>query len=391
MNKIEPRRRFSTGVALACWLLVVGCRSDDTQVIDNKLVPLSLTENLQISTEHEDVLIGNFSGLAISSDGTIYAADGQRQQIHYFSSEGAYRGSIGEEGSGPGEFLGLDARLRILSDTLYVRDRSAGRITFFDLNTNQLSGSFNLPNSSIDDIPLGQPRDMFPMPGGNVLVSFVNPYFEAPNEGEKPHMVTFSLLDKTGEFTEKKLFQIPVLYPINQTLPLLSSGSINVVAGLSFYPDTRISADQEGNLFIANSDSLLIRLYSEHGRNVAKLTATPPMTELTESHLDSIADARDSPVYRRLLDDVIRVAGRPDYWPAFDYFLIDDSGRFWVKLLHPGKSEQTWWVFDPEGKLMWDFQLSIDVDLHQIKGDHVYGLSQSGGGLATIIRYRIEH
>lgn len=384
------RGRTFTGIAYICLLLMVGCSSEDPQISGEKLAPLTLTENLQITADQESALVVDFSGLAIDSDGTIYVADRQLQLIHVFSSGGEYLDSIGEEGHGPGEFVTLDSHLRILSDTLYVRDRSAGRITFFDLETHQLAGSFNLPNSSIDDRPMGRSRDMFPMPGGEVLVSFVNPYYEAPREGEKPHMVTLSLLDKTGKFAEKSLIQFPVLFPIDQTLPLLSSGGINVVSGLSFYPDTRMAVDPEGNLFIGNSDSLKIRQYNEQGKEIATLKSTPSMTALTSTHLDSLADARESPGFRSLLDDVISLAGRPSHWPVFDYFLVDDAGGCWVKLLEPGKPEQTWWVFNEEGQLTWSFTMSSEVDLYQIQDDQAYGIRRTSGDLATVVRYRID-
>lgn len=369
---------------------MAGCSPEDSQIPGEKLAPLTLTENLQITADQESALVVDFSGLAIDSDGTIYVADRQLQKIHVFSSGGEYLDSIGGEGRGPGEFVALDSHLRILSDTLYVRDRSAGRITFFFLETHQLAGTFNLPNSSIDDRPMGRSRDMFPMPGGEVLVSFVNPYYEAPREGEKPHMVTLSLFDKTGKFAEKSLIQFPVLFPIDQTLPLVSSGSINVVSGLSFYPDTQMAVDPEGNLFIGNSDSLKIQQYNEQGKEIATLKSTPSMTALTSTHLDSLASARESPGFRNLLDDVISLAGRPSHWPVFDYFLVDDAGGCWVKLLEPGKPEQTWWVFNEEGQLTWSFTMSSEVDLYQIQNDQAYGIRQTAGDLATVVRYRID-
>ncbi|MEX0771890.1 MAG: 6-bladed beta-propeller, partial [Balneolales bacterium] len=355
MNKIKE---FAF-IICAGWSLTISCSSEDP-AITSELNQLNITEDLRILADHEDVLIGNFSGLTVDKKGIIYVADSQLQKIHLFSPGGEYIESIGREGRGPGDFVRMDAHLRILSDTLYVKDNNTHRISLFNLNSRQLIRTLNIPDAELDNIPMGRSRDIFPMPDGTLLVSFLNPYIHSPEESAERHKITISRIDNSGEFVEKNILQLPVLFPTNQMVVLLSSNAINIMSGLSFYPDTRMGIDPDGNLFIGNTDSLSIWQYHDNGNKAAALEGTPPVIALTTAHLDSISDSRGL----NNLDEVFNKAGRPENWPAYEYFLFDDRGRCWIKLKQPGKPEQTWWVFDENKELKWNFQLPEEINLY---------------------------
>ena len=54
--------------------------------------------------DEESVLIGLIAQALVGDDETIYLLDGQLNQIEVFSADGEHQGTIGREGSGPGEF-----------------------------------------------------------------------------------------------------------------------------------------------------------------------------------------------------------------------------------------------------------------------------------------------
>lgn len=371
-------------------LLISSCSDESETSAVTDLQTLTPIQDLEISADRDEVLVGRFTGLEVDENGMIYSVDDQLQQIHLFSPEGEYLESLGREGRGPGEFTRIDPGIRIQSNTLYVKDRGVQRIHLFDLDSRELAGEFNIPDETIGDTPMGTLRDMFPMDDGTMLVSFINPYFQAPQEDEEPKMITISRLNRTGEFMEQNLVQIPSLFPSEQRLALLSSGTINVMTGLTFYPNTRMAVDPGSNLYMGNSDSLIIRRYDKNGNVTGALEAAPPLTSLTNTHLDSIAAGRDSPAYRSLLDDVFDEAGRPEFWPVFDYFLFDDSGRCWIKLIDPGDEQQTWWIFEVDGEPAWEFKLPTAINLYKIVNGKAYGIIQPEDDVSSIVRYLID-
>jgi len=352
---------------------------------------LSLTKDLNISADNSNILAGNFSGLAVDENGNIYAADTELQKIHIFSSDGRYLSSLGRRGEGPGEFTRLEPNIRILSDTLYVEDNSAKRINLFNLKTRHPAGTINIPDAKIEGISMGTLRDMFPLLDGSILVSFVNHYLTTtpPQEGDTPHMMTVSLVNKAGKFIEKELLQLPTPFPSGQGL-VYRGAAVNVFPNLSFYPDIRMNTDPDGHLYVGKSDSLIIRKYNKDGEPAGIfIRETYPPKPLTTAYIDSLHDRYDSSrgsIFKKAISE----AGIPNYWPVFQDFLFDDTGRCWVQLLHPEKSDQTWWVFDRNGKPKWEFKLPTEVKIHTVKNGKVYGILQPPEDIPSIVRYQID-
>ncbi|MEX2639969.1 MAG: hypothetical protein WD266_04750, partial [Balneolales bacterium] len=63
-------------IICAGWSLTISCSSEDP-AITSELDQLNITEDLRILADHENVLIGNLSGLTVDKKGIIYVADSQ--------------------------------------------------------------------------------------------------------------------------------------------------------------------------------------------------------------------------------------------------------------------------------------------------------------------------
>ncbi|MCW9712255.1 6-bladed beta-propeller [Aliifodinibius salicampi] len=362
-------------------LLMVGCTSNDgSSGIDN-LESIVLTEDLVIPAESDDVLIGNFKGLSVDKSGNMYVADTRLQKIHQFSSEGRYRESIGREGKGPEEFEGLNSNIKIKSDTLYVLQNNAREIDLFDLNSNQHIRTVNIKDAELDNRSIGSPQNMFPLPNGDILVSFSNPYFRVPEEGDEPHYITVSKINPYGTFIDLKILQLPELYPSNQKLVYLESNSMTVFT-TEFYPDIEMASDREGNLYIGKSDSLNFQQYNQDGELIGEPKGISRPVPFTSSDLDSLANDRMS-TFKKAVNE----AGEPDYWPSFQSFTVDESGRYWVQQHHPGKKVQVWQVLDSNGAPQWKFELPADVTLFEVTEGRAYGIQDTAEGLPSVIRY----
>jgi hypothetical protein len=100
---------------------------------DHQTATHELTQRMTLS-ETNDLLFGRLSALLIASDGVVLVADQQLYTIHQFDADGAYIGSIGQEGRGPGEFEAIGNMSFGLNDSLYVWDWSATRLSIFARN-----------------------------------------------------------------------------------------------------------------------------------------------------------------------------------------------------------------------------------------------------------------
>src|SRR5690625_1913795 len=310
--------------------LISSCNSENQSSKGPGLKTLTLIEDISISPNIPGTSIGDFSGLSVDSEGSIYAADVRLKKIHHFSSKGGYLGSLGHKVKGPGEFISLDTKIRVESDTLYVKDNIAKRISLFDRKTYQLIRIINIPNTKINSDPIGSLKQMFPLQNGNILVAFVNSYTMAPKTTDPPRMTTISILSPYGNFIEKNCFQFSTPFPAGQKFAILNSGAINVFTGLSFYPDIKMAIGPKEHLYVGKSDSLLIREYDRSWKIIDNLSYNYVPPTLTNVNIDSILENRSNS-FEKAIEEV---GGFPDKWPVLQNFLIDDMGRSWIELVN---------------------------------------------------------
>lgn len=372
-------------IGLSC-LMVLNCTAQE-ETSTNRAVDLKvliLEEDMRIPLDHPEVLPGSFSGIAVDDENIIYAADTRLNKIHLFSPNGSYIESLGQSGEGPGEFIDLDPHIRIEADTLYVKDSSNYRINMFSLETRQPAGTMIIPNESINGVSMGQPRDMLPLPDGYLLISFVNPYIFPPEESEPLRMTTLSLIDKSGAFSEKNFLQIPTPFPTDQKLAYMNDSGMSVFSDLYFYPDNRIAANSEGQLYIGKSDSLRIKMYGRQGELRDTLQWDYEPAPFTNSDFDSLSADKGE-----LFNTAINETGPPDFWPIFQDFFFDDHDRLWIELINPKQPVKTWWVFSENGEPEWKADLPENMDLFVVKNNQAYGVLLSEEDVPVIVRYNI--
>lgn len=363
-----------------------GCMVQDEQLVHQAVLnKLILEEDLRISADHSDVLLGVFGGVAVDDDNMIYAADTHLGKIHIFAPDGSYSGSLGQRGEGPAEFMNLDPEIRISGDILYVNDTNNYRVNMFDLESRQPSGTIIIPNEPLNGVPMGAPRDMQILSNDAILLSYVNPYIFSPEEDESPKMITLSLVNKSGEFAEKNVLQIPSPFPTNQKLALISDSGMSVFSNLIFYPDVKIAVNSEGYLYVGTTDSLRIEKYNRNGELKDILELEYENIRFTNTHYDSLA-ANQGHTFATAINSV----GRPDFWPVFQDFFFDDQNRMWIELINPQVSEKKWWVISKEGEPEWEVNLPENMNLLYVKNNQAYGIFLNEDDISVIMRYNIS-
>ena len=100
----------------------------------------------------DEYMFGQVRSLAVAPDGAIYAFDSQAMELRKYGSDGAYLGTFGREGGGPGEYRRPDGGLAVLPDgRVLLRDPANTRISVFSpdggyLENWRIRGGFNTSN-----------------------------------------------------------------------------------------------------------------------------------------------------------------------------------------------------------------------------------------------------
>ena len=171
-ERVRARRRM-TAVAVPLVLLILlpvsvrGQEGPESRHEDD-LPVATLVEVLELDLS-EAPIAGRIPNLVESPDGTVFV--GAWTEVLVFDPDGAYRGEIGRQGDGPGEFRSLSG-LGMHGDTLWTGDWISGRVTRF------------LPDGSLLEIITpppsvrGVPSLLTLAPDGSVVgnpLSFVSP------------------------------------------------------------------------------------------------------------------------------------------------------------------------------------------------------------------------
>ena len=160
--------------------------------------------------------------------------------------------------------------------------------------------------------------------------------------------------------------------------------------GFDPLPKTIFAFGPHGDLYEAQTDSLIIHVFNRNGQKIKDITAVCATPLITDTELDSVAQkapAGYKNVFYNAFDQN-KIHGRR--WPAMLKFLVDERGRCWVKLYKHGTTKPTWWVFDTNGKARWKFTLSGNLELCAVRKDEVYCVKNEKGDFPGIVRYHVE-
>lgn len=214
------------------------------------------------------------SDVAVAGDGSIYVVDGVNGRIQVFAGDGSYKFSIGQPGTGPGEFalpLGIDIDR---SGRVYVADSGNHRIQIFTASGDFLS-EIRVPGKN------GKESD----PADVAVNSAGSRCFVSDNDNHyilEYDIATKKLLNTYGEpGAEKWEFRYPFLMDLHQDKYLYIVDVINTrvqvvssegkfvafVGGWGvdkgqFFRPKGVSVDGDGMAYVSDSYLGVIQLFS---------------------------------------------------------------------------------------------------------------------------------
>ena len=375
--------------------------SAGVQIVRNSLQPVwgegeawGLEEVLSIgeAAGDPDYQFGQIAGLDVTSDGRILVLDNQAQHIKVFSVDGVFERTVGQAGSGPGEFGPGAAVLMVgAADTVIVPDAGNQRVnvillgegesTSFPLSFEegipmrwQVSNSgslvvqrraLNLPNQEAVNLDLiaRQAYD------GTIVDTLLTP----------PRGDTFSFgggLPEFHFFAPEPIWTLlndgTFVHAVNNEYRISATGPDGSVTRVITMPSEPVPVSEQDIEIITG---LILRLMEEQG--------VPPQA----------------------LDGIEQGISYEDFFPAFTQMrngpeqslwvqrngvpsdMTEDEQENWNPLLDQGSDE--WDVFDADGRFMGFVTMPERFTPFSLKGDLFYGVWRDEFEVQYVKVYRV--
>lgn len=337
----------------------------------------------------EELMFGHINDLAIGANGEIYVADEQAIAIRAFDRSGRYRGRIGGQGQGPGEYSRIDSVKVLPNGTLVVLDRMNGRVSTF-----RPSGEFV---SSFQPVSGSGGRDSLQIDAaGNVYVSGRDP--SRPDwRATALFRYTNGREDDAVEVPDKEPVPDPgfvVQHPLGDLEPF-STATLSAWSSLGF-------------LVVGRNDEYRIELRRRTGSVYLERDVDPVVLGAEEKkQWDALAGfvvARGE----QLGFDVERVT-IPDSKPFFSAVFAGGDGSIWVRRYTeaiqtlpaphfgaPGRPPVTWVevptfdVFEPDGRFRGSVTFPMNTRPLVFDEDQVWGVHTDDQGVERVVRFRLS-
>lgn len=170
---------------LVAAILLAGCASGGSGENAFEDVPVWRLEEVLRTGDVVDPDLGfsRVTSIGAAGDGRIFVLDGQERQVRVFSPEGERLGTIGRQGSGPGEFESPSG-LGVLGDTVWVEDFDTRGVTLFSTDGDLLKSVIGPTNA----LEVGDPPRtvMVPISGWDLREQLFHPTAGRPHSSRRP-------------------------------------------------------------------------------------------------------------------------------------------------------------------------------------------------------------
>jgi hypothetical protein len=341
-----------------------------------------LEEVLTIGTAagEPEYQFGQIAGVAVTSDGRILVVDQQAQHLKVFAPDGTYERTIGQAGSGPGEFgPGMAGVLVGRADTIIVPDMGNQRVNVLRLDDSDAS-SFRM------SFERGIPARWDMTAAGDLVYQLRA--LNLPNTEQRDTLDLIARVTYGGELVDT------LMTPARGRSFTFSDEGAPQRRVFSPEPVWALFGD-DGICFAVN-DAFRLSFY-EDGSLVRVVTLPHEPKPVTEADIDFFMET-----VQRLLEEqgippeqieIIKgTFGFADYFPAFLQFLPGPDGSLWVQRVQEptGMTEEereswnplldlgatVWDVFDEEGRYLGELPMPGRFQPVIFENDLMYGISR---------------
>jgi len=337
---------------------------DGVQVVENgkkpkppkgTLTKLVLKEEIFFGdSENEEEMVAQPGYLDVDAKGRIYVVDMKASNIKVFDKTGQFLRTIGKKGEGPGEFSVPLGIIITPDNELMVEDMMNRRLSYFSLEgefirNEVLERSLSTINVVMDSKGNFMAREL--MMEGNQLFFELRKYDQDLN----PMFV----LDKAE-------FQNPM------------QGNFNPFGVLAVY-----IFGHKDEIYYGDGKDYEIKIYTPKGKLIKKILKKHDPIKITKEDEDRILNEIPDmgPGFKQGMKF-------PEYFPAYEFFALDEGGRVIVRTYKKGNKEGEYVldIFDKEGRYI--ARIPSKVNSRVWKNNKTYSIEDTEEGYKVIKRYR---
>lgn len=364
---------FATVCAL---LLFTGCVWErDTPNLGDwtlKTNELTLSKDLQVS-ESEAFYFGRIFDLDVTSEGQIVVADWDASNIKVLRPDGTLIDTLGQSGSGPGEFQQLRSIQVARSDSIYAYDVQRSRLTVFAPP----------PSSAVVRTVTISQEEGFATRMVVLDDRFVGTFGGSMTPEEdvrRPEPTPWRWINASGTPGDT------LMMARQQKRALMSINGGFRIRPIPFGRETLTAIGPQSRLYYGWTDSLRISACGADGRSEVVASVPTKPIPVREADRDSALSDIGSDMKSMVSSAV------PDTKPAFTDLVVADDGRLWVKRPkeETGTDTTPWWILNPASDTIHEVQVPSEVDLEVVQNDMAYGTTETEMGAPAVVRYRID-
>ncbi len=325
---------------------------------------LKLIEELTVGqSDNPDEALSEVGAIVVDKEGNIFVLDSKEKKVKVFDSRGKYLRSIGKPGQGPGEVDMPSGIQMTTGGELIIEDGGTRRFSFF-----KPSGEFLRHVSFADKMGLV-----------NVALD-AQGNFLGRELGFSGNMMYFEI--KKFDPQLRPLF---TLDKIEFNLPVPGGGKkINLMDLICIY-----QFDGAGNIFYGRNVNYEIKVFNPEGKPIRSIQKDYDRVKITQEDIDDIIKRVGSAAAVGGVN-VRELFEFPEYFPPFQFFIVDEKGRMLVRTNKKGKVKDEYEVdvFDTEGRFIAQFLSRADLRVWQ--GNKLYGIEETEEGFRLIKRYTLS-
>ena len=357
------------------------------------------------SVDDPEYAFQTVTALAMSPDGVLHSLHRGEATIRRWNREGEPLAVLGGKGEGPGEF-DTPGSLGFFGDTLWVMDRRAYRVSYFDENGTfleavtprvDMSRDPDNPNASV-------PRPSLPLRDGTIY-GIAPAWSDAIARGQLSEAKHVHM-DQSGEHLGT-VWNQP--YRETDVLALLREGG-GTFGRQPFGDQALFHVSTDGFLLVLHrrvsegSDSSAVRItrITMAGDTVFSKEIPYIPEPLPRSKVDSAVHAQAEGMHQfmqrmdpelslgKLEADIGEATYSPDYLPAIRNMTVAEDGTIWLERFTPTEEGIEWWILDGQGEPLATVSTPEGLRVLLITQDAVWGVETDEFDVNYIVRYGLD-
>lgn len=314
-------------------------------------------------------------GAVVADAGVVVVADGGSSEVRVFDQNGLLLQSIGGPGDGPREFRDVSWIDTCGSEGVLVYDTRRNRLTRWTVDGELLDG-FPI-DGPVRDLP---PYEVKCGPSGRFVVLGWPDVSVRRERGPYRAMVPLGLADARGKLI-RSLGTVPGTERMRTT---------NNDRPHPFGRTTTVDLF-DGEVYVATADSFSIQVLAPDGSR-RHFGLNQPVTRLSKREQESWVDAylERAPADQRpsLKRAILETGWVPSSPPALATFIVDATGRTWVRPYEVGPLNPDglveWTVFDRRGEAVATASIPRGLRPTDIGQAHILGVRRDALGMETV-------